>query len=289
MKRGDKKHRLGISKNASEKACRFFSFGVEYLPMSNLKNAPNAGSGVVRNVNLFLIAIFFLSGLTGCSGKKAEDDTDLFARRHVKDSAHVVITSAWMDSLPRELLYKVAARPASGFDLPVGPPDGKDYYRARGVIKGEHYGEDWNHESGGNSDFGHLVYAIADGYVSKADTVIKPGWGMVIRILHNYGTDLEPLYVESLYAHLASMWLKPGNFIRRGQPIGTIGTAEGIYHAHLHFELRKEPGMPTDLKDGGDSTKYLDPTVFIEGHRPAGHRAPANPFSTHDDPQDSVK
>ena len=236
-----------------------------------------------------LIGVGFLFALTSCSGKKVEDDNELFGKRQTKDSSNIVITSVWMDSLPRELLKNVAERPASGFDFPVAPPDAKNYFRARGMIKGVHLGEDWNHEIGGNGDFGHLVYAIADGYVSNADTVHEPGWGMVIRILHNYANAKDPVYVESLYAHLASMWVKPGNFIRRGQPIGTMGNAEGIYHAHLHFEIRKEPGMPIDIKFGGDSTQYLDPSGFIQLHRPDGKKSDSTPFNLLDDPEDKVK
>ncbi len=46
-----------------------------------------------------------------------------------------------------------------GFDFPVGKPDGKGYYRARGLrLKSpRHMGEDWNGNGGGNSDLGDTV------------------------------------------------------------------------------------------------------------------------------------
>ena len=163
--------------------------------------------------------------------------------------------------------YVAKCKPADGFDYPVGPPDAMHYYKYRGLLPGEHYGEDWNGKSGGNSDFGDLVFAAADGMVFYAQHY-RPGWGTVIRMLHNVGTEESPEYVETLYAHLASNWVKPGIFLKRGDPLGTMGTAEGVYHAHLHFEMRSEPNMSIHWNEGADTSKFLDPTLFINAHRP---------------------
>lgn len=159
--------------------------------------------------------------------------------------------------------------PCDGFDFPVGPPDAKRYFKARGFLPDglEHLGEDWNGDRGGNSDFGDYVYAAADGVVFYSDSY-NNGWGNVIRILHNYGTDAAPRYVETLYAHVASSWVKTGYNMKRGEIIGTIGNAEGKYHAHLHFEMRKNPGNGIRSGYDGDTLGFVDPTAFILAHRP---------------------
>jgi len=42
---------------------------------------------------------------------------------------------------------------ADGFDYPVGKPDAKNYYKARGMClrSPTHFGEDWNGTGGGNT------------------------------------------------------------------------------------------------------------------------------------------
>ena len=46
---------------------------------------------------------------------------------------------------------------------------------------------------------------------------------------------------DSVYAHLDRILVREGKQIVRGQQIGTIGTNRGMYTAHLHFEVRKNP------------------------------------------------
>lgn len=194
----------------------------------------------------------------------------------VEEESDTIITADSMpaqgedppDSLDGKFLENLL--PADGFDYPVGPPNAKDYYKFRGFLPEnlEHLGEDWNGTGGGNTDFGDYVYAVADGVVFYSQRY-NSGWGTVIRMVHNYGTEAAPRYIESLYAHVASSWVRPGNRMKRGEIIGTIGNASGIYHAHLHFEMRKEVGK--DIYCGyrrGDTLGFVDPTQFIKAHRP---------------------
>lgn len=164
-------------------------------------------------------------------------------------------------------------RPCDGFDYPVGPPNAKRYYKFRGFLPTnlEHLGEDWNGIGGGNTDFGDFVYSAADGVVFISQNY-GPGWGMVVRVLHNYGTETAPLYIESVYAHVQSSWVKPGFRLKRGDILGTIGTAAGKYHAHLHFEMRKAVGKDIGCGYDGDTIGFVDPTRFIEAHRPTIHK-----------------
>ncbi len=148
-----------------------------------------------------------------------------------------------------------------GFDFPVGAPDGVGYYDAQPFGDNDHLGNDWNGNSGGDTDLGDPVYAVAAGTVFTAHDHAG-GWGNVVRITHACGPA-----VESLYAHLDTIEVPVGVTVRRGQRIGTIGNAGGQYLAHLHFELRSR-FLPLGGGYDTDRSGYLDPTSFIERHRP---------------------
>ncbi|MDP5100877.1 MAG: M23 family metallopeptidase [Nonlabens sp.] len=150
-----------------------------------------------------------------------------------------------------------------GFDFPVGKPNAKGYYNAQRFGKNNHLGDDWNAVTGGNSDLGDPIYAIANGQVTFAED-IKGGWGNVIRIKHRLPDNR---FVESLYAHCGAIHVKTGDIISKGHKIGTIGNAHGIYLAHLHFEIRNNIGMEIGPGYSVNTAGYLDPTVFINRHR----------------------
>lgn len=146
-----------------------------------------------------------------------------------------------------------------GFDFPVGKPDAKGYYDAQHFGANNHLGEDWNGNKGSNTDLGDTIYAIGNGYVSLAED-LKGGWGNVIRIVHEFPKGRE---VESLYAHCDEIFVKPLQIVERGQAIGTIGTANGKYMAHLHFEIRDKVGMPIGPGYSKNAIGYLNPSKFI--------------------------
>ncbi len=153
------------------------------------------------------------------------------------------------------------------FNYPVGLPNGKDYYNAQSFGKNTHLGDDWNGKDGGNTDLGDTVYAIANGYVTEAADLYG-GWGNVVRVVHSLPKDhsYSPA-VESLYAHLDTIFVKLGTWIAIGKPIGTIGNAHGQYYAHLHLEIREQPGLPLGGGYAIDTTGYINPTWFIEANR----------------------
>lgn len=215
----------------------------------------------------FTLAVIALMTTIGCA-----PDSGVTNRTVYGDSTSTITedtSPTQLDTFPLiglDIMEKVL--PADGFDYPVGPPNAKDYYKFRGFLPKdlEHLGEDWNGTGGGNTDMGDYVYAAADGVVFAAKEH-GGGWGIVIRMIHNYGSKEQPQYVESLYAHVASTWVRPGNRMKRGDVIGTIGNASGIYHAHLHFEMRKEPGKHIRCGYAGDTLGFVDPTQFILSHR----------------------
>jgi len=152
-----------------------------------------------------------------------------------------------------------------GYDFPVGKPNGKGYYNAQRFGKNNHLGDDWNGVNGGDSDFGDPIYAIGNGYV-KAAYDHGLGWGKVIRIVH-YQPGKNPEYIESLYAHCAELSVKKGEGIKKGQQIGTIGTANGRYKAHLHLEVRSLLNLGVGEGYSKNQEGYLNPTTFIKNNR----------------------
>ena len=107
---------------------------------------------------------------------------------------------------------------ADGFDYPVGKPDAKGYYKARGMrlTRPVHFGEDWNGLGGGDSDLNDPIYACGDGVVTFAADV-KVGWGRVVLIRHAYREPAtgQVKYVDSQYGHLRSILVKKGENDRR--------------------------------------------------------------------------
>lgn len=149
------------------------------------------------------------------------------------------------------------------FDFPVGKPDGANYFKAREFGQSKHLGEDWNGVGGGDTDLGDPVYCVSNGYVTFAENVCC-GWGNIVRVVHKFPNHPEYPYVESFYAHLDAMKVKEGDFIKRGQLLGTIGTADGKYSAHLHLEIRNFIDMGVGPGYSDDTFGFLVPTDFIE-------------------------
>ncbi len=150
-----------------------------------------------------------------------------------------------------------------GFDFPVGAPHGRGYVDAQPFGRNHHLGSDWNAQTGGDSDLGDPVYSVAHGHVAYAGD-LRGGWGNVVRVVHRTPTG----EVESVYAHLDRIDVKVGETVRRGQAVGTIGDAHGVYVSHLHFEIRDQVGMDIGPGYATNTEGWVDPTQYIEAHRP---------------------
>lgn len=154
------------------------------------------------------------------------------------------------------------------FAFPVGDGkvltkkrDGDGWYSATNFGETAHLGEDWNKDSGGNSDCGEPVYSIALGKIVYAENA-GPGWGNVIIIEHFLEDGSR---VESLYGHLEEVVKRSGSVGFR-EKIGTVGNANGKYLCHLHLELRTPKSRMWNQVGGGysdDRSGWLDPTEFI--------------------------
>ncbi len=124
-------------------------------------------------------------------------------------------------------------------------------------------GEDWNANSGGNTDCGEPVYAAANGTIVYAENA-GTGWGNVVIIEHNLPDGKK---IQTLYGHLRKI-TKTSGAVKIREQIGEVGNADGRYLCHLHFELRTENCPLWNQAGAGYSAEnkgWLDPSDFIDG------------------------
>lgn len=162
--------------------------------------------------------------------------------------------------------------PADSFAYPIGETDfateSRDsdlWYNAQDFAENRHLGEDWNKTSGGNTDCGESVYAAAEGRIVFAADA-GAGWGNVLIIEH---VAEDGTKVQSLYGHLETL-AKTNGEVKRRERIGTVGSANGRYLCHLHFEIRWAECPFWNQSGHGyadDKHGWIDPSEFIEKHR----------------------
>lgn len=114
-------------------------------------------------------------------------------------------------------------QPVAASDLTrFGSPFGYRMHPILGYVR-MHYGVDLT------APTGTKVYATGDGVVIRADWA--QGYGNAVRINHGYG-------YQTVYAHLNSMTVKPGQKVKRGEVIGYVGSTGLSTCPHLHYEVR---------------------------------------------------
>lgn len=78
------------------------------------------------------------------------------------------------------------------------------------------------------ADKGTPIIAPADGYVKYAGRY--GGYGNFVKINHKYG-------YETYYGHLHKIYVRPGQYIKRGDKIGEVGSTGLSTSNHLHYEV----------------------------------------------------
>ena len=78
---------------------------------------------------------------------------------------------------------------------------------------------------------GAPVKAADSGYVVSAGGGWSAGYGNHVIVDHGNG-------FVTLYAHLNSIFVRPGESVSRGQQVGTVGNTGNSTGPHLHFEVR---------------------------------------------------
>lgn len=88
-----------------------------------------------------------------------------------------------------------------------------------------------------NGDSGDPIIAVANGTVTSVGYDGAYGNKTVVRL--DDGTDIW-------FCHQNSMAVSPGDSVRGGQVIGTVGTTGNVTGSHLHLEVRPGGGDPVD-------------------------------------------
>jgi hypothetical protein len=160
---------------------------------------------------------------------------------------------------------------ATRFDQPMGSEHGALTYNAQRFRLNRHLGDDLNGIGGLNSDLGDPVYAAGFGRVVYAGEP-DPSWGKMIILAHRVAdadTPTKTRVIQTVYAHLEQIDVRPDQLVQRGEEIGTVGSAEGRYLAHLHFEVREGPYVNPGVGYASSPLNRLSPETFLLQHRGA--------------------
>lgn len=76
------------------------------------------------------------------------------------------------------------------------------------------------------------IYATGNGIVKVAE-FSRYGYGNEVFIDHGFG-------YESIYGHLDKIFVEPGDSVKKGELIGTLGNTGRSTGPHLHYEIRKD-------------------------------------------------
>ncbi|WP_307770216.1 M23 family metallopeptidase [uncultured Phascolarctobacterium sp.] len=90
------------------------------------------------------------------------------------------------------------------------------------------YGRDWHPGIDIATDYGEPVYASAAGYVQQAGWY--GGYGIYARINHDYG-------YQTAYGHMSRVVCSAGQYVKKGEIIGYVGSTGYSTGPHLHFEV----------------------------------------------------
>jgi murein DD-endopeptidase MepM/ murein hydrolase activator NlpD len=80
-----------------------------------------------------------------------------------------------------------------------------------------------------SSQYGDGVRVAADGVVVEADT--RAGYGRLVVVDHGFG-------LTTLYGHLSTFSVIPGEQLKRGDTIGNVGVSGRSTGPHVHYEVR---------------------------------------------------
>jgi murein DD-endopeptidase MepM/ murein hydrolase activator NlpD len=137
--------------------------------------------------------------------------------------------------------------------------------------KAYHTGVDFNHACGYGA-LGLSVHAVAHGVVIAQQH--SSVWGNITIIKHLPLYHQQGAILYSRYGHMQNVCVGLGDVVMRGETIGEIGTADGRYIAHLHYDLARTTVFEKNPCDwpGMDIRRlerdYINPKLFIVQHRP---------------------
>ena len=80
------------------------------------------------------------------------------------------------------------------------------------------------------------IIAPGDGVISLIGE--DYGYGKILHVDHGYG-------MKTIYAHLSSILVKKGQYVKRGQKIALVGNSGRSTGPHLHYEVHLN-GVPVN-------------------------------------------
>lgn len=146
-------------------------------------------------------------------------------------------TSATTTSSSTNSVVDGASLPLKAGTFSVGAPFG-----ATGSWARYHTGQDLI------ASEGTPVYAVVSGTVVSGDVGSWAGNAVVIRAADGSST---------LYAHLSTRAVQPGQKVIAGQQIGQVGQTGRAFGAHLHFEYYPSGVTPGDVYSATNPVTYL--------------------------------
>ena len=88
------------------------------------------------------------------------------------------------------------------------------------------------------------------------------GYGCYVAILHAN-------YIVTTYCHLAKVYVKAGQTIKKGADLGFMGNTGYANGVHLHFEVRKYKANPTaENLNNTDLFEWIEPSQYLEKDLP---------------------
>lgn len=126
---------------------------------------------------------------------------------------------------------------------------------------GYHEGVDLNLKTGGDTDLGQSLMAIANGQVTSVhEHTGIPTFGKHLHI--KFDSPFGVRFVH--YAHCQKILVPEGASVTEGQQVAELGKS-GTKVAHCHFAIKNQPtGVDGIAKTQEDLAKWEDPIVFIE-------------------------
>jgi len=150
-----------------------------------------------------------------------------------------------------------------------------DSYRRR--FGAWHKGIDINLKTGGDSDLGYPLQSMFPGTVVFAEEDVG-SWGGIVLVRAEaeavqHAADMTGIVMDVLdvqYAHLMHVTVTPGDYVRAGDHLGSIGKGtHDQYLAHLHLEMRRTIRSATEGQGSSNEalstakTHYLDPLAIM--------------------------
>lgn len=137
-----------------------------------------------------------------------------------------------------------------------------------------YFGKRWGKMHNGvdisNGTYGSPVYAMADGKVYKCDTSCKhnygkkplknccgTGYGNYVAIDHG---GYNGVGYKAYYAHLSSVVVRNGAYVKKGQIIGYVGSTGKSTGPHLHFGIQINTRY--DISKADKYYSWVDPMDY---------------------------